>query len=474
MLNTKRLSWFAVSVLVFVQITLADLAGDVRGVLAEKVLAKATVGIEVVRLGEKPNECQIIYERNTHVPLTPASNMKVLTTSSALHTLGPSFKFRTILVKKGNDLQIWADGDPTLGDPEIGEQMAVFEDWAQQVRRLGVSAVDRVIVDDSVLDTEFLHPRWGKHRELSFGAELGGLNFNGNVLDFLVQAHKGSAASWSTKPQTSYVRVLSNSVTSGANAIQAPRQPDDPNAISLRGSVPGSCEFPVTIHDPSLYAATVFADLLKRQGITVNSVVRDRAARQQFTAATPEARAQWQTVRVSETPIETVIVRCNKKSVNLYAEALCKRQGAQASGTSGSWANGTATTTAFLKLLGVPESETHLDDGSGLSRENTITTNAMIRVLLHNFYSSSKDIFLKSLPIGGVDGTLERRFDPSLHGRVFAKTGYIASACSLSGYLQAQSGDWYAFCIIMNNMGEPVRPLQDRIVKAIDNASVAQ
>jgi serine-type D-Ala-D-Ala carboxypeptidase/endopeptidase (penicillin-binding protein 4) len=457
---------------------LADLAGDIRQVLSEKVLARATTGIQVVKLGQKPEDCRIVYERNSHVLLAPASNMKVLTTSSALHTLGPQFRFRTLLVKHGNDLVIWGDGDPTLGDSELMDkigwtQTTIYDEWVAQVKKLGITSIDRVVVDDSIFDTDFLHPRWGKHQFLSYGAEVGGMNFGANVIDFTVQARKGGGTSWSTRPATSYVRVVGNTCSPGPNRVAAPRQGDS-NDVTLKGTVDGACEFPVTIHDPPLYAATVFADMLAREGIAVRGgVVRDRTDRQRFAAADAAGRQQWQTVRSSETPIETVIVECNKESMNMYAEALCKRQGATGPGRNGSWASGLATTAAFLNTLGVPESEYHLDDGSGLSSENRVTANAIIRVLLQDYYSSSKDIFMKSLPIGGVDGTLRKRFDPSLHGRVLAKTGYISSACALSGYLQAKSGDWYAFTILFNNMGEPVRPLQDRIVKAIDDASVA-
>ena len=141
---------------------------------------------------------------------------------------------------------------------------------------------------------------------------------------------------------------------------------------------------------------------------------------------------------VFETPLPTAINRCNKDSMNLYAEAFCKRLGATAG--EGSWQSGTAVVGRFLKQLGVPENEFRLDDGSGLSRENAVTPDAIIRVLLHNYYSSAKDTFITSLPVGGVDGTLRKRFAGSLRGRVFGKTGFIANVSSLSGYYKTARG----------------------------------
>src|SRR5688500_9146894 len=74
-------------------VTRADLNGDLRAVLADKYLSKATVGVVVARLGDKPDDTQIIFRHNGTTPLIPASNLKVVTTAAALEQLGPDFKF---------------------------------------------------------------------------------------------------------------------------------------------------------------------------------------------------------------------------------------------------------------------------------------------------------------------------------------------------------------------------------------------
>src|SRR3954469_24360423 len=91
----------------------ADLGGDVRVLLQDKTLSKAEVGIEIVRLGAKP---EVLFRHNSDIPLIPASNLKIVTTSAALDRLGPDFKFRTVLARRGDDLILIGDGDPTLGD----------------------------------------------------------------------------------------------------------------------------------------------------------------------------------------------------------------------------------------------------------------------------------------------------------------------------------------------------------------------
>lgn len=458
----------------------AGVAETAREVLGNKLLTRAQTGITVIRLGETPQKCQVIFEHNARTPLMPASNMKVLTTSAALATLGADFEFKTYLIRQGQDLYIWGDGDPTLGDTELMEKigwdsLTVYKDWAQQLKSRGISSVRNVYVDDSIFDEEFLHPRWDKHRFELFGAEIGGLNFNLNAIEFTVLA-SGRSSTWTTRPRTSYVKVTANNVTPGAkNVLAIPREPEG-NSVTLSGSVTKSVQASITIHDPPLYAATVAAETLAANGVSVTgSIGRDRTSRQRYATADAATRARdWQAIAISKTPLKTVISRANKDSQNTYTECLCKRVGAAATGQSGSWASGTATSGKLLQSLGVAPSEFHLDDGCGLSRDNSISSNALARVLMHDFCSPYRDSFIESLAVGGMDGTLKHRFG-NLAGRVHAKTGFIEGVSALSGYVQARDGNWYAFSILINGIGHltnsNIKPLEDQIVKAIDEQS---
>ena len=97
----------------------ADLAGDVRSVLSDKLLSKGEVGVEIIRLGESPGEAHSIYEFKATAPRIPASNLKLVTTATAMEKLGPEFQFRTVFASRGSDVAIIGDGDPTLGDAEM-------------------------------------------------------------------------------------------------------------------------------------------------------------------------------------------------------------------------------------------------------------------------------------------------------------------------------------------------------------------
>jgi D-alanyl-D-alanine carboxypeptidase/D-alanyl-D-alanine-endopeptidase (penicillin-binding protein 4) len=197
-------------------------------------------------------------------------------------------------------------------------------------------------------------------------------------------------------------------------------------------------------------------------------VRRDSTVREQYASDS----SGWAVVAALDTKIATVLGRANKDSMNLYAECMCKRLGHETSGQAGSWENGPAAVGEFLKRIGVSESQFHLDDGCGLSRQNNVSPDAMLKVLIYNYSGKNKDVFMLSLAVAGEDGTFEKRFKNSLRGRVLGKSGYVSGVSALSGYLHARNDQWYAFSILMNNVPEgtngDAKKVQEKIIAAID------
>jgi D-alanyl-D-alanine carboxypeptidase/D-alanyl-D-alanine-endopeptidase (penicillin-binding protein 4) len=457
----------------------ADLAADVETLLGDKSLKKAVVGVEIIRLGAQPSDDKSVYQRGAQTPLIPASNCKLLTTSAALEKLGAEFKFRTQLVASEPDLAIIGAGDPTFGDGEFLKDLGwtvttVYENWADQLQKRGITTVRDVIVDDSVFDENFAHANWPPDQlHKRYVAEVAGLNLNANVLEFAVQPTSfGQIVNYATIPPTQYVSVQNTCVTGDRNAIWLSRE-SGTNQIVLKGMTPTRAQTPVavTIHDPAMYAGTVFAEVLKRKGITLTGTVkRDRTIAAQQKQGGPAGR--WRTLAIHETPIGTVIARANKDSVNLYAESLCKRLGHEVSGQPGSWENGTAAVEAFIKSAGVEPAQFQLDDGCGLSKQNAVSADAFAKVLSHNFHSPNWEAFRATLAVSGTDGTLQDRFrGTDLKGRVFAKSGYVAGVSSLSGYVRTRDNQWFAFSFLINKVAgiADAKLVQEKIVRAIDS-----
>lgn len=212
-----------------------------------------------------------------------------------------------------------------------------------------------------------------------------------------------------------------------------------------------------TRDNPALWAAKAFRKALLAAGIDVAG----RAVR----SAAPQGSVTLVSVRSQTT--RALVRRMNKVSDNFYAEMLVKHLGAAVRG-EGSTEAGCIVIRRELDQRGVPLAGVRIVDGSGLSRLDRATARALGRLLVSAYGDPAvRAPFFSSLPIAGVDGTLEERMRTgAARGRVRAKTGTTSSSSALSGYV----GTRYVFAILQN--GSPVnwtqaRRSQDRFARVL-------
>ena len=104
-------------------------------------------------------------------------------------------------------------------------------------------------------------------------------------------------------------------------------------------------------------------------------------------------------------------------------------------------------------------------DGSGLSRYNLVSPRLLAGLLVQMDRSGSREVWRASLPIAGVDGTLQARMqEPPLRDNVRAKTGTLTGVRALSGYLTTASGEPVAFAVLVDHHLRPSATV-DRIVE---------
>ncbi len=453
----------------------ADVKPAIDAIVQDNYLKNVEVGVKIVRLGDSPAASQVIYDRHGNVPFTPASNLKLVTTSAALDLLGADFQFRTQLVQKGSALALVGDGDPTLGDAELlkpvgWQSTTLFEKWAQTLSARGLTQATSLSYDDGIFDQEFQHRSWPADQiHKRYVAGVSGLNFNANCLDFYIEPRgSGARVGYRTDPPITTIPVNNSCVQGSKNAVWLSRA-RGADRIDLKGQIPSANVLPisVTINDPSQFAALALADTFGRHGVAIEGQpTRDKTIRASL--------KDWTLLAVHETPLEQVLNRSNKDSMNVYAEALFKRIGAKSSGEPGSWQNGIAAVSRYLESIGIPAGEFSLDDGCGLSRKNTVSPNALVTILQHQYFGRNREAYLRSMAVAGIDGTLENRFGGTpLRERVFAKSGFIDGVSSLSGYVRATDGQWYAFSILFNGIpkgtNSTAKQMQERIVLTIES-----
>ncbi len=461
---------------------LADLAGDVARELRGTPKG-ARVAVHLVRLGEaeKPVE---LYAKDADEPMIPASNLKLLTTAAALDLLGPDFRFQTKLYARLADdgvaeVAVVGGGDPSFGDSELLETAAgwgpttIFDSWAGVLARAGVREVAVLYLDDSVFDDDHDHPNWpSDQKHLWYEAQVGGLNLNLNCVDVHLRRDGDARLSHRLDPPTGYVAVDGSVRRGKTNAVLLTRKLGT-NDVILGGQTPAREQGPmkVTVDDPTAYFGRVFAERLENAGLPVAFILEHDGV--------VETPSEWSLLAIHETAMPTILARTNKDSINLYAECLLKRIGHEATGESGSWANGDAAVKAYLGRIGVDSAGAiHLDDGSGMSRQNRVTAEALTAVLAQQFQADTFEAFRAGLSEAGADGTLRRRFATrdrlALRGRVFGKTGYINNVSTMSGYLHGRDGAWYAFSILVNDARRSdigkAKTLQEAIVDALDDS----
>ena len=420
---------------------------------------------------------RVVSERNPHMALAPASNMKLFTTAAAIDLLKPTFEVTTSVHVRGEidasgtlngDVKFVGKGDPTIGGRfHDGQATAVLQEWASDLKRAGIKTINgNLIFEYGYMDTEYVHPSWPVDQlNAWYEAPIGAFALQeGCIAVRVLPGGKGKPCVVQFDPPTSYVS-LQNSCRTGSGLPYITRHRGSNNVI-VRGGVPtrsGLTEVFITIENPVHYFATVTGETLERAGVRVNGEVQ---------LVTQDPRPDWRPVAKHTTPLSILIYVINKKSQNHYAEQVLKMLGAEVK-KQGSWAAGNATVREWLTgKIGVPANEFSPTDGSGMSRDNRASANAFVTLLRYMWKSPWREEFVSSLPYtGDPDSKFGNRLRrPPFARQVYAKTGYISGVIGLSGYVHAQSGKVYAFSFLFNRYKTGVfgvYNLQDEILKEI-------
>jgi len=213
----------------------------------------------------------------------------------------------------------------------------------------------------------------------------------------------------------------------------------------------------VTVERPSAFFGFLIAEKLAEKGIKVEGQLLGQGT----------AGGQTRELAVYETALAEVLARCNKDSFALAAESLLKTVAARKAG-QGSWEKGREIISEYLeKELGVHPDEFYIDDGCGLSRNDKLSPNVIVRVLGDIYGTDSWEMYRESLAAGGIDGTIGKYFkDKKYKGRVFGKTGYINGVKSLSGLCRTDKGD-IIFSVLTNKANGETRPAINDVAEAI-------
>ncbi|MDR0765724.1 MAG: D-alanyl-D-alanine carboxypeptidase/D-alanyl-D-alanine-endopeptidase [Odoribacteraceae bacterium] len=417
-------------------------------------LEHASISISVKRV----DDGRVVHEYNPRLSLRPASVMKLLPAFLALEKEGAAFTYRTTLSHSGTirdgvlhgQLVITAGGDPALGS-------ACFpgDSFPRQVveatRRAGIKRLLSPPVVEERGDPPRVPGSW-PWEDVSnyYGALYHPFNYRDNTYTITLAAGQPGepARILAVDPPTMELALDNRAITdpAGRNDVWIYGGPLA-SRLLLAGSVTGDppC-YPVkgAMHAPSRAFARELTALLEEEGIAVG---RDGLPGD-LPAPGEERRVL---LTVESPPLEEIVYQTNRKSVNLFAEALGALVDPAAFGRAAKERLGSA---------GIDTSGVIIEDACGLSPANAAPAGFFTDFLAWAYPRSPA--FLASLPEGMVDASLAvYAAHPSLGPHLRAKTGSMTRVRALAGYLFSPRDGWLAFTIIVNNYTCTPRQLQE-------------
>jgi D-alanyl-D-alanine carboxypeptidase/D-alanyl-D-alanine-endopeptidase (penicillin-binding protein 4) len=330
----------------------------------------------------------------------PASTMKIITSSVALLTVGPDFRFTTRVESApgatptadgtlAGPLYLVGAGDPMLATRSFSRNYlnghgTSIERLAINIRRSGVRSVGGgIVVDESLFDSQRTGPQWRS--------------------DYV----------WECGPLS---------------------------AIATNQGRAGNTESH-NVSQPAIAAGQRLAVALRHVGVTVHGAVR-QGHDQPGGTVVGQVRSQ---------PLSAILGFMNPASNNFAAETLAKDNGAYGAG-HGTTPAGTTQAAKVLRENGALQPGDHLIDGSGLSHANRLAAATLVAMIAKADADPTwGDALINSLEHGGEGTLIHRLRDGDVRGRVRAKTGYIDGVASLAGTVTSKAGKKYAFAFLIND-----------------------
>ena len=447
----------------------ADFASRAEALLGSGPTGKGEWGLLIVdaKTGET------LYQQNADRYFLPASNMKLFTTALALAKLGPDYRFHTTVETRGSiangvltgNLALVGRGDPNLSNRKFpyvrkeefdGPPEKVLAELADGVAMKGVKEISGDVIGDYSYFPRERYPSGWEIDDMvwEYGAAISSIVVDDNTVTITLTpgGQPGSPVETSESPATPDFHVENDVTTSAPDVKSDLTLTRDPGArlVVVKGTMPAQGaprKLVLAVEEPAEHAADVLKHLLEERGIRVDGVARARHEASK-TEADPTVLAEHVSVSLGD---EVKLV--NKISQNLHAEMLLRSVARQ----SGVWATPDDLMKVpqdFYASAGVDPDDVIQSDASGLSRHDLITPRAIVALLTFAQGQPWFATYYDSLPVAGVDGTLEDRMkNTPAAGHIHAKTGSVEHVRTLSGFAETLSGRRLIFSFLSNNQG---------------------
>ena len=400
----------------------------------DKTIAQSDINKGAVSVSVKDAETgKVIYKLNDKQPTMPASTLKLITLGASLDTLGDDYEFSTKLYKTtNNDLYLKLGADPFLTSAGLNSLME------KAVKDKKITSPKIIYIDDYIFDKTEWGEGWQWDDDLNLlMPKFSSYNIDKNLLSIIISpTNPGSPAQIYTNKF--YPITFMNLVTTGTeNDIELNRNNSiAPNILNVSGTINKQITEEIPINNPKRYFILRLEDAIK-------------SAKMDYYGGFPQKKTPTSNIYlVAEIkhPISQAIKAILMNSNNFVAETVFKLAGAKFVNNTGSLSHSQEMLDAYFKKIGIDAKDIKIVDGSGVSKNNIITTDFMTDYLVKQ---SKNEAFKKALPTSG-EGTLRNRmlyFKDNLR----AKTGTLSDVSGIAGYITSRSGKTYAFDIMIND-----------------------
>ena len=446
------------------------LKSRLNGILINRLLMRGRVGVKVMSL----TTGKTIYERNADKYFMPASNMKSFSVAAAIDQLSPNFRFVTSVYAnakpdasgtvRGN-LIVYGRGDPSISTSfNDGDYYKGIDALVQKIAQAGVKRIEGSLVGDETYFNSKSIPFGWEWDDLQwyYGAEVSSLSINNNSVDLKISPGAvGSPANVSILPANRQFRISNRTQTTqrGTKRELKVTKKLGENVLEITGKIPendNGYQGYIAVSRPANLFVEILKQRLGQRGIVVRGTshavnTEDRRGIRLQTDGLVEI------TNLQSPPLRLIAEKTMKPSQNLYTElilrALGEERGDKTDPEKTSLQKGVEVVQNVLQKAGVAPDSVVQYDASGLSRHNLITPDSAVK--LYKYMNTSPHAFAwrNSLTIGGVDGTLKRRFlGTSAASNVRGKTGTIDQVSALTGYVTSKSGEKFVFSVLTNNL----------------------
>jgi D-alanyl-D-alanine carboxypeptidase/D-alanyl-D-alanine-endopeptidase (penicillin-binding protein 4) len=419
---------------------------QLQSVLVRRIDGSGRWGLMVQRLDGQP-----LAAFQADRAFIPASTQKLVTSAVLLANLPVESNLNTEVW--------WLEGSPDQavlrvrgeGNPEF--RYGDLQQLADGIRTAGVTRISRLELEDLPLQRWWPEDWSEGDRRQDYGAPLSQLMLERNTigLELTPQAPgQPLQARWLVPSQRRPIQLSTRTVAPGGGEWSEGDRNGDGSRISISAGLQSGSESDiaaVSSANPSREFRDALVAELGQRGISVATI-------RVLLPQPPLPEGPQRIIRLASPPLSQLMAVMNRKSQNLFAEALLEA-GARQGDRTASRESILAQARATLSRLGLPLAGVAIADGSGLSRRNRSTAAFQTQLLITLLSRPEGPVFRDSLALAGVSGTLRRRYrTPELQGRLWGKTGTLTGVKSLSGYFEPLNHPPVVFSFIGNGGGD--------------------